>query len=91
MAPIQIAEATAEAVNLALLRHHCRQLAEGLPPHQDAPAEVREVARALDGVLATMVSLRGSRRNVNGLRRRAEGLEARLAAAGYGCGNGVEG
>jgi hypothetical protein len=86
MAPILIGEATAEAIRTALLRHHCRQLAEG-----DVPAEVKEVARALASALTHLVALSESRRDVSELRWRAEGLEARLAAAGYGCVNGMEG
>jgi hypothetical protein len=81
MPPILIAEATAEAVKFALLRYHCRQLAEGLPPHQHAPADVRAVAVALGRTLELMAALRGTRRDVSELRRRAEGLEARPAAA----------
>jgi hypothetical protein len=87
MAPILIAEATAECVRVALLRHHCRRLAE----RQDCPAQVREVAVAPASTLAHLVALRGSRRDVSKLLRRVEGLEARLTEAGYGCVNGVEG
>ncbi|HKI30292.1 MAG TPA: hypothetical protein VKA46_00270 [Gemmataceae bacterium] len=80
--PILIAEATDEAVRRALLRHFCHQVAEGLPPHEGAPAEARAAAGDLARVLQVLDLLRGTRRDVRGLRRKAQALAGQLALLG---------
>jgi hypothetical protein len=76
---ITIAEATQEAVRLALLRHRLVALRDRRPPYQDVPAEAAEVAGRLFRTLAAIDLLRGTRRDVRGLQRRAVVLAARLA------------
>jgi hypothetical protein len=79
---ITIAEAPEEAVRLALLRHRLVAIRDRRPPYQDVPAEAAEVAGDLFSVLATIDLLRGTRRDVRGLQRRAVVLAARLAEMG---------
>jgi hypothetical protein len=79
---ITIAEATQEAVRLALLRHHLVALRDRRPPYQDVPAGAAEVAGRLFRILGTIDLLRGARRDVRGLERHAITLVARLAEMG---------
>ena len=61
---ITIAEATHEAIRLALLRHRCRQLAGRRPPYEDASAEAAAIAGELARTLDLLAVLRGTRRDV---------------------------
>lgn len=79
---IPIAEATDAAVALALQRYHLAALAGRRPPHEDAPAEAVAVAGELVRVLQVLDLLRGTKRDVRGLQRRAVLLSARLAVMG---------
>jgi hypothetical protein len=80
--PILIAEATDAAIRLALLRHWCREVAQRRSPHDGAPDEVVRLAADLARTLAVVESLRGTRRDVRGLQRRAGVLAVRLAEMG---------
>jgi hypothetical protein len=79
---ITIAVATQEAVTLALLRHRLVARRDRRAPYQDVPAEAAEVAGQLFRTLAAIDLLRGTRRDVRGLRRRAVVLAGRLAELG---------
>jgi hypothetical protein len=68
--PILIAEATQEAIRLALLRHRCHRIATD----QHSTDEARQVARCLD----LLTIYRGTRRDVRPLQERAARLEALL-------------
>ncbi|HKI36058.1 MAG TPA: hypothetical protein VKA46_29650 [Gemmataceae bacterium] len=80
--PILIAEATDEAVRHALLLSWCHQLTEGRPPHEGAPAEARAAAGELARALQVLDLLRGTRRDVRGLRRKAQALAGQLVLLG---------
>jgi hypothetical protein len=79
---ITIAEASAEAIQKALLRHWCLALRERRPPHDDAPEEAAHLAGVLGRTLTVLDLLRGTRRSAEGLQRRAAGLLGRLAVLG---------
>jgi len=79
---ITIAEASQEAIRLALFRHQLAALRDRRPPQQDASAEASAVAGDLFRVLAAIDLLRGTRRDVRGLQRRAVVLAGRLAEMG---------
>jgi len=81
---ITIAEATQEAVRLALLRHWCAAVRDRRPPHGDVPEEAVALAGELARTLAVLALLRGTRRDTRGLTVRAQHLAARLAAIGLG-------
>jgi hypothetical protein len=80
--PIPIAEATEAAVRAALLRHWCVAGRDRRPPHQHVPAEASAVAGELLRALVVCDLLRGTRRDVPGLKRKALAAAARLAALG---------
>ena len=79
---IHIAEATDEAIRLALLRCWCRQLAGRLPHHEYVTDEAAALAGELGRVLRLQNLLLLTRRDARHLERRAEGLLARLASLG---------
>jgi hypothetical protein len=79
---ILIAEATDAAVQLALQRHWLANLAARKVGHEDAPAEAVAVAGELVRVLQVLDLLRGTRRDLRGLQRRAVALAGRLAEMG---------
>ena len=79
---IHIAEATDEAIRLALTRHWLTALAGRKPPHEYAAPEAVTVAGELARVLMVLDLLRGTRRDVRGLQRRAVVLAGRLAEMG---------
>jgi hypothetical protein len=78
---ITIAEATAEAIRLALLRHKCHAVCNRLSPYQNSPDDARAVAHSLSRTLGLLAVLRGSRRaeEVRRPEEQAGRLEARLA------------
>jgi hypothetical protein len=51
-------------------------------PHEDASPEAVQIATELARVLDLLTALRGTRRDVRGLRQRAQALEGRLVALG---------
>ena len=79
---IPIAEATDEAIRLALARHWLAAQAGRKPPHEHAAPEAVTLAGELARVLLVLDLLRGTRRDVRGLQRRTVVLAARLAAMG---------
>ena len=79
---ITIAEATAEAVRLALLRHWCRQVADRRPPHDDVSDEAAALAGELARTLTVLELLRGTHRDTRILTGRARNLTERLAVIG---------
>jgi hypothetical protein len=79
---LTIAEATDAAVALALQRHWLARLAQHRPPHEDAPAEAVAGAGDLARVLTVLGLLRGTKRDVRGMQRRAVVLSARLDELG---------
>lgn len=74
---ITIAEATQEAVRLALPRHWCHRLAG-----EAGAAEARALAGRLSRTLQLVYALRGTRRDARGLEGRARALVARLGELG---------
>ena len=77
-----ITEATAAAIRLALTRCWLVAVAARRPPHDAAPAEAAAVAGELVRVLQVLDLLRGTRRDVRDLQRRAVLLAGRLAEMG---------
>jgi hypothetical protein len=67
---ITIAEASQQAIDLALLRHKCHRLTHD----ESAPAEVRAAARALGRTLDVLAAIRGTRRDNSGLQAQAAAL-----------------
>lgn len=79
---ITIAKASDQAVRLALQRYHLAALAQRRPPHEDAAAAAVAVAGELARTLTVLDLLRGTKRDVRGLQRRAVQLAGRLAEMG---------
>ena len=79
---IHIAEATDQAVRLALARCWLVAVAARRPPHDAASPEAGSVASELVRTLQVLDLLRGTRRDLRGLQRRAVVLAGRLTALG---------